>query len=54
LAHQDAVNPDGSDKQQKRQGKPYSDGIVVMTVLLDKVANFFTALFAQENLHGYG
>jgi hypothetical protein len=44
LAHQDVVNPDGSDKQQKGQGKPYFDGIVVMTVLLDKVENFSMAL----------
>jgi hypothetical protein len=44
LAHQDAVNPDGSDKQQKRQGKPYSDGIVVMIVLLDKAVNFYMVL----------
>jgi hypothetical protein len=43
LAHQDVVNPDGSDKQQKRQGKPYFDGIAVMTVLSDKDENFFMA-----------
>jgi hypothetical protein len=39
LAHQDVVNPDGSDKQQKRQDRPYSDGIAAMTVLSDKAEN---------------
>jgi hypothetical protein len=43
LAHQDVVNPDGSDKQQKMQGRLYSDGIAEMTVLSDRGENFFTA-----------
>jgi hypothetical protein len=41
LVHQDAVNPDGSDKQQQQQGIPYLDGIVEMIVPSDKVVNCF-------------
>jgi hypothetical protein len=33
LAHQDVVNPDGSDKLPLLLGIHYSDGIAEMTVL---------------------
>jgi hypothetical protein len=44
LAHQDVVNPDGSDKLLQALGILYSDGIVVMTVLSDKDANSYMEL----------
>jgi hypothetical protein len=54
LAHQDQVNPDGSDKPPPPLDILCSDGIAVMTALSDRAANFFTVLYVPESPRGSG
>jgi hypothetical protein len=42
LVHQDAVNPDGSDKLPRQQGTPYSDGIAETIAPSDKGVKSYT------------